>query len=97
MLSFHGSGEHNPVCCHSCGAAGDPRGRRCVRELIAEAATRVGSGLDSIIMQFIGIFGPGVAPIMNAVRWLQTRNGAIAGLGVLVLILVLLRRPAKKQ
>ncbi len=68
-----------------------------MRGLIDEAATRLGSGLDSIIMQFMGLFGAGVAPIMSVLRWLQTRNGTIVGLGVLVLILVLLRRPAKKQ
>jgi hypothetical protein len=68
-----------------------------MRGLIDEAATRTGSGLESVIMQFMALFGPAVAPLMTAVRWLETRNGAIVGLGIVVLILVLLRRPAKKR
>ena len=68
-----------------------------MRELIDETAARLGSGFDSIITEFMALFGAGVAPIMSVVRWLQTRNGALVGLGLLVLILVLLRRPARRH
>ena len=68
-----------------------------MRALIDEAAARVGSGLDSIITEFMALFGAGVAPIMSVLRWLQTRNGALVGFGLLVIILVLLRRPTRKH
>jgi hypothetical protein len=68
-----------------------------VRGLIDEAAARLGSGFDSIITELMALFGAGVAPIMGVLRWLQTRNGALVGFGLLVLFLVLLRRPTRKH